>query len=305
MTAKLQHTIWRMQQSNAKAFSLAFIRVALSVWYIKEMLFRWSSYEVLYSNGSFLDMPPTKYFHNFHLNLFWLKEHYQFLIWGSMLLLVLNLFGIGRNLVSLLLWFVFSLLYHMNNAFFNSGDEMSLILLFFLSFSNSYDYLTLFKRKQLSAEKEKLYNFISNLAALCIMINLCLAYFSAGFFKLMDPWWQKGTGIYYFLNDDRYSILAAGGKNVQFPLWFIYLVNWGTIILELLFPVLVWFKKYRTVVFGLCLLMHAGIYSFLMIYAMTFTFLIQYCIFYPDNKVKALFEKIRGFVSRLFSFAGK
>ncbi len=269
------------------------------------MLFRWSSFDVLYSNNSFLQLDPTVAIHMFRLNIHWLREHHMLLIWTCLLLLLLNLFGIGRNVVAFLLFLAFVLLYHMNNRFSNSGDEMALLLLFYLSLSNSYSYFTLSKREPLSPQKEKLYNLISNLAAYSIMINLCLSYFTAGFFKLMDPWWQKGTGIYYFINDDRYSLLAAGGKNVQLPVWIIYILNYGTILLELSFPVLVWFKKYRTVIFILCLLMHTGIYAFLMIYGMTVIFIIQYGIFYSNEEALAAVEKIKAFFGRLFSFARK
>lgn len=301
----LSDIIIRLQAKNEKAYSLALLRVAICLWFIKEFLFRWSSFDFLYSGKSFLKLQPTYAIRMFRLNIEWLREHHMLIIWICLLLLLLNLFGIGRNLVSILLFLALTLLYHMNNNFSNAGDEMAMLLFFFLSLSNSYSYFTLFKPRQISPDKEKLYNLISNLAAYSIMINLCLAYFTAGIFKLLDPYWQQGTGLYYFINDDRYSVLAAGGKNVQLPQWFLIIFNYGTILLELAFPVLVWFKKYRTIIFSLCLIMHAGIYAFLMIYSMTVVFVIQYCIFYPDEQVMAVIQKIKLFFGKLFSFARK
>ncbi len=301
----ISNIILQLQQKNEKAYSLAFLRVAVSLWFIKEMLFRWSSFELLYSGKGFLKLQPTYVIQMFHLNVGWLREHYMLVVWLCMILLLLNLFGIWRNVVSVFLFLALTLLYHMNNKFANSGDEMALLLIFYLSLSDSYSYFTLFKPKPISPDKAKLYNLISNLAAYSIMINLCIVYFTAGIFKLMDPYWQQGTGLYYFLNDDRYSVLAAGGKNVQLPQWFLYTFNYGTILLELAFPVFVWFKKYRTIIFLLCFVMHAGIYAFLMIYSMTIVFVIQYCIFYPDEQVMAVIQKIKGLLGKLFSFARK
>ena len=301
----LQQTIARLQQKNDKAFYLALLRVLVSLWFIKEMLFRWPAFEVLYSNHSFLKLESTYSLQLFGLNASLLKEHYMILIAVCMGLLLLNLFGIGRNIVSLLLFLSFTVLYHLDNKFANSGDEMSMLLLFYLSFANTFSHFVLFKRNPFSPQKEKLYNLLSNLAAYSIMINLCLSYFMAGTFKLMDPYWKNGTGIYYFVNDDRYSVFAAGAKHVDFPWVLSYIISYGTILLELSFPFLVWHKKYRNIIFIISLLMHLGIYSFLMIYGMTLIFIIQYGLFYTNEEVMAAAEKIKLFFRKLFRFTLK
>ncbi len=297
--------IWRFQQINEKAFYLSLLRVLVSLWFIKEMIFRWPAFEVLYSNKSFLKLDSTISLQIFGLNAVWLKEHYMALVIVCMLLLVLNLFGIGRNIVSLLLFLSFTVLYHLDNKFANSGDEMSMLLLMYLSFANTFSHFVLFKRKPFDEKKEKVYNLISNIAAYSIMINLCMSYFMAGFFKALDFHWQAGTGIYYFINDDRYSVFAAGGKHVALPLAISYVFNYGTLLLEFVFPVLVWYKKPRNIVFAFCLLMHLGIYSFLMVYGMTIVFVIQYGLFYTNDETLAAFEKIKLFLRKLFRFAGK
>jgi hypothetical protein len=299
----IEQTIARLQQKNDKAYYLAVLRVLVSLWFIKEMFFRWPAFEVLYSSNSFLKLDSTHSLQIFGLNAHFLKEHYMMLVIVCILLLLLNLFGIGRNLVSLLLFLAFTVLYHLDNMFANSGDEMSMLLLFYLSFANTFSHLTLFKRKPLSPQKEKIYNLISNLAAYSMMVNLCLSYFMAGVFKASDPYWQKGTGIYYFVNDDRYSVFAAGGKHVDFPLILSYIFNYGTLLLEFCFPFLVWHKKYRNIVFIICLLMHLGIYAFLMIYGMTVIFIIQYGMFYSNEEVMAVVEKIKLFFRKRFKFA--
>ena len=299
----IEQTIWRLQQKNDKAFYLALLRVLVSLWFIKEMLFRWPAFEVLYSSHSFLKLESTYSLKLFGLNAHLLKEHYMVLVAVCMLLLLLNLFGIGRNLVSFLLFISFTIFYHLDNKFANSGDEMSMLLLFYLSFANTFSHFTLFKRKPLPPSKEKLYNLVSNLAAYSIMVNLCLSYFMAGVFKSMDAYWQNGMGIYYFVNDDRYSVFAAGSRHVALPFILSAIISYGTIILELSFPFLVWYKKSRNIVFAVCLLMHIGVYAFLMIYGMTIIFIIQYGLFYTNEEMMAVAEKIKLFFRKLFRFA--
>jgi hypothetical protein len=299
----VKQIIWRLQQKNEKAYYLAVLRVLVSLWFIKEMFFRWPAFEMLYSNHSFLKLDATASLQAFGLNAHFLREHYIVLITVCMLLLLLNLFGIGRNITSFLLFLSFTVLYHLDNKFANSGDEMSMLLLFYLSFSNSFSYFTLFKRKPFESQKEKVYNLISNLAAYSMMINLCLSYFMAGVFKSIDPYWRNGTGIYFFINDDRYSVFAAGGRHVAFPFILSAIIGYGTILMELCFPFLVWYKKSRNIIFTICLLMHLGIYAFLMIYGMTIIFIIQYGMFYTNEEVITFVEKIKSFLRKLFRFA--
>jgi hypothetical protein len=292
-----------LQQRNQKAFYLALLRVALCSWFLMEMLQRWPAYALMYGSDSMLKIYPDPLLDNIGIGTFFLREHYQYVVGACLLLLLLNLLGIGRNLVAFLLFIAYMLLFNMNNRMANGGDKMSVILLFYLSFANTYSYFTLFKRRLLPPAKEKLYNLLSNLAAYSIIINLCLVYFIAGLSKLNEPHWQQGTAIHYFINDDRFSVFAYGGKHVELPQWLSYTINYGTIVLELVFPFVIWFKKSRNIVLMLCCIMHIGIYLFLMIYGMSLIFLIQYGLFFSDDEVKLLAKKIKGFFTKRFSFA--
>ncbi|HMO61208.1 MAG TPA: HTTM domain-containing protein [Ferruginibacter sp.] len=299
----MQQFIHQLQQRNYKAYYLAILRVAVCVWFLVEMLQRWPTYKLMYSSNSFLKIYPEGLLDSIGIDTFFLREHYVYMLVACIMLLLLNLLGIGRNLVAFLLFIAYVLLYNMNNRFGNGGDKMSVILLFYLSFANTYSHFTLLKRKPLPLEKEGLYNLVSNLAAYGIMINLAIVYFVAGLSKLNEPYWQQGTAIHYFINDDRYSVFAYGGRLVQWPQWFNYSINYGTVALELVFPFAVWFKKGRNIVLLLCLIMHLGIYLFLMIYGMSLIFLIQYGLFFSEEEVKGLAKKIKGFFTKRFSFA--
>lgn len=301
----IRQTIWRFQQQNEKAYYLSVLRVLVSLWFIKELIFRWPAFAFLYSNQSFLKLDPAASLQAFGLDVVFIRDHYMALIWICLFLLLCNLFGIGRNIVSLLLFLSMTILYHINNQFANSGDEMSMLLLLYLSFANTFSHFVLFKRTPFSTEKEKVYNLVSNLAAWSIIVNLCISYFMAGAYKILQPYWQDGTAIYYFINDDRYSLFAAGSKHVALPWILSFVVGYGTVLLELLFPFLVFSKKTRPVILGLCLLMHLGIYTCLMVYGMSIIFVIQYGLFYSNEEVMAAAEKIKAFLKKLFRFAPK
>jgi hypothetical protein len=284
--------IWRLQQSNQKAYYLAILRVVISVWLLIELLFRWPAFKVLYSNQSFLDMPPDgMYF--LHSHLYQLKENHMLVIYVCFVLLLLNIFGIGRNFVSFLLFLTLAVLQTINNKFINGGDLMALLLTFYLSAANTFSYFTLIKRKPFSPRKEKLYNVLSNLAAYSIMINLAFIYLMSAIGKLEDPYWRSGMALHYFINNEHYFVFAAGGKHIELPKIILYVLNYGIILLELLAPVLIWYKRYRQPVFSLLFLMHLVIYCFFMLYGMSVIFVIQYGLFFSEEEIRKTLQKVK------------
>ncbi len=289
----IKQTIAHLQLTNQKAYYLAFLRVALSIWILKELLFRWRALELVYSNHSLFNLTSGNGIYLFHLDPLWFKQYYMLVVYGCIMLLLLNILGIGRNMVSFLLFISLALLQNMNDTFGNGGDWMALILVFYLSFADTFAHFTLFKQKPRSASKQQLRNLLSNLAAYSIMINLCLVYFMAGLYKAQDPYWLKGTGIYYFLNDERYSILAAN-KQITTSAVLPYIVNYGTLLFEIAFPFLVYFRRTRAIALILGVLMHLGIYFFLMIYGMSLIFIIQYGLFFSNEEIVSTVEKVKG-----------
>ncbi|MES2850865.1 MAG: HTTM domain-containing protein [Bacteroidota bacterium] len=287
----------RLQQNNEKAFYLAFLRVAISVWLLKELLFRWPAFELLYSNNSFFSVKPgvPYIFYGYMQSI---KEHYMLLIWLCMLLLVLNIFGIGRNLVSVLVFFSFAILKLINARFSNGGDIMALLLTFYLAGANTFSHFTLFKRKPLSWQNERLYNMLSNLLAYSIMINLCFVYFMSALGKINDPLWRSGMAIHYFINNEHYFLFAGNNKTIELPKVVLYALNYGTIILELAAPFLVWFRRFRSWVLFLLLLMHSFIFSFFMLYGMSVIFVLQYGLFYSEAELKVMLQKVKGIFKR-------
>lgn len=281
-----------LQQTNEKAFQLAFLRVATSIWILKELFFRWPAFELLYSNNSFFPVKPgvPAIFFGYIQSI---KEHYILLVSLCVLLLLLNIFGIGRNLVSVLVFIAVAVLKVINGRFINGGDIMALLLLFYLAGANTFAHFTLFKRKPFSGRQEGLYNMLSNLLACSIMINLCFIYFMAGLGKLDDPLWRSGMAIHYFINNEHYFLFAGSDKVIELPKIILHGLNYGTIVLELLAPFLVWFRPFRFWMLLLLFLMHCFIFSFFMLYGMSVIFILQYGMFYSEAELKTALQKVK------------
>ena len=287
----INYYIHHLQEQNYKSFYLAFLRVAISVWQFKELCINWSSFDVLYGEGAFVVNKPnfisrlpggfpmvTKYF-------WWLIIPYIGVIW-------LNIIGIGRWVTALALFILVDLLHKMNMSFLNGGDKMAKLILLYLVFADSYQYFVWKKKKDTAdSQRSKRRNLLSNLAALSIMLQLCVAYFGTGLAKLMDSFWRSGEAVYYALLMERFMGTSFNHHIVQYK-WLVISATYFVLLFELLFPVLIWIKKLRKPLLVAGILLHAGIYIFLMIYGFQIVFLLIYGLFLANDRLVEVTKKI-------------
>ena len=185
----------------------------------------------------------------------------------------------------------------MNSSFVNGGDALAKLILIYLIFADSYQYLVLFKQESRDNDKRKFQNLLSNLAALSIMLQLCIAYFSSGVAKIMEPVWWNGEATYYALSMERY-IGTPFNKYIVQQRWLDYVTNYGTLLFELLFPILVWVKKMRTPLLLAGIFFHLCIYIFLMIYGFEIVFVLTYGLFLPNKKLLGFAQKCKAYFWR-------
>ena len=283
-----------LKSENYKPFYLAFLRVAISIWLLKELYINWPSMNLLYGQTIFVES-EKKIINLLSLgNSINLREHYLWFIFPYIGIIILNILGIGRTFTAVLLFVMVYLLHNINTTIINGGDIFARLILFYLIFADSYRYFTIFKQGFHSEEKKKLLNLFSNLAAFSIMLQLCLGYFVLGLTKLIDPLWRSGEAFYYILMNERYMGTPYNQWIAQHK-WIDYSVNYGTIFFELLFPLLIWFKKLRMPFLVAGLLFHLGIYVFLMIYGFQIVFLLTYGLFLPNDQLVKFAHKINSF----------
>src|SRR5687768_13939264 len=139
MKQAIQSRIDWLQCENYKSSWLAFLRVAISLWLLLEIATNWSSIHLLYGPSSFI------VFKNSFLTCIpgavsWLRSHYEVFIILFMITLCLNLFGIGRWITALLLFFMLDILQKMNFAIVNGGHMLARMILLYLIFADSYRY---------------------------------------------------------------------------------------------------------------------------------------------------------------------
>ncbi|MFD9860205.1 HTTM domain-containing protein [Streptomyces alboflavus] len=102
-------------------------------------------------------------------------------------------------------------------------------------------------------------NLAHNAALLVIMVEACLIYATAGWYKIQGSRWQDGTAVYYPLQLDYFSpwpeladLLTSHGVLVM-------LVTYGTVAVQVAFPFTLFNRRVKNVLLAVMIFEHAVI----------------------------------------------
>lgn len=271
-----------LEQRPSSMIYLSLFRLYICFHLFKKVMIFLSSGEVLYGHNTFVSMDLNSRVFGFPL-IFW-RENYKLLLFGYIILIVFFLFGIGKHLTALFLFFMVRLVQELSGMVLNGGDNLLTFVMLYLVFANSYDYFTLTPITFISERSRRVANFFTNLAIFSILFHLCMVYFFSAVGKTNTSEWYKGVALYYTLVSERFNgtrwneWLATNG-------YFVTLGTYFTLLFEFLFPFLVWQRRWRTpfVIAGIGL--HLGIYFLMMIHDFEILFIAIYGLLYTDKEL--------------------
>ncbi|MFE7130256.1 HTTM domain-containing protein [Streptomyces sp. NPDC057638] len=106
---------------------------------------------------------------------------------------------------------------------------------------------------------DALSNLLHNAGLLVIMVEVCLIYATAGWYKVQGSRWQEGTALYYPLNLDYFTpwpalsdLLASGGVIVM-------VVTYGTVVVQVAFPFTLFQRRVKNVLLAVMMIEHLAI----------------------------------------------
>ncbi|MFI1029393.1 HTTM domain-containing protein [Streptomyces sp. NPDC020951] len=148
-------------------------------------------------------------------------------------------------------------------------------------------------------------NILHNGALVVIMIEACLIYATAGWYKIQGSRWQDGTAVYYPLHLDYFSpwpaladLLAASGTMVL-------LATYGTVIVQVAFPFTLFNRRLKNVLLALMMAEHAVIAVVLGLPFFSLAMIATDAVFLPTpflHRLGGWASRARG---RLFSGGGR
>lgn len=93
---------------------------------------------------------------------------------------------------------------------------------------------------------------LHNSALLALKIQICLAYFIAAYYKVIDPSWIDGSAVYKTFQVPEFSNSLFQSVPYSITVVLTYL----TMVYQLSFPFLVWFRPFKIYLFSFGILQH-------------------------------------------------
>ncbi len=147
---------------------------------------------------------------------------------------------------SIIAWFIHITLVNSSYLFSYGADYFISFLLFFNIFLN---ISTVIQEDKGNA----LYSFIVRF----MQLHLCIVYFFAGFGKILGTDWLDGNAMWYVLNSFMPESVDTMLNFIDYPIVF-QILSWG-VLLELVYPVLIFTPKVRKWFLIKIFILHIGI----------------------------------------------
>lgn len=221
---------------------------------------------------------------------------------ASLLLgLLLVAFGVGGRLLVLLTWVLNYAFWQRNFAINFGADLVGNIYLFFLIGMQPTRWYSFWHLKQVMQDGLK--GRVKTLKGWCQVVEraaplkvlssdlatpvfvrlgqlqLCVLYFYTGIEKFKGLTWWDGTAVWQVLINSQ--MVIADFEWLRWLPGLIVLITWLTVLFEVYFGVLIWFKKWRPWVLLIGLSFHLSIGVLMALLSFTFVMLSAYTLFYP------------------------
>lgn len=298
----LDNFIDKLSAKNKFSFYSSVLRVFVAFYLAKDVVLMGQFHQALFKGGDYLTTREAPWLQLLGLSNQFVSDNIGAFNIVYLLLIVLFIFGVGKNVVAIVLFFFLDAVQSLSSVILNGGDNYIKFILLYLVFMNSYEYFSIKKQRFKTSDKTALSNFLSNVAGYSICIHLCLIYFVSAMHKIHTDLWFNGVATYYTFLSERFG----GGNAINQWLakngFMVTLTTYGTIIIEMFYPVLVWFKETKLIFIFSAIALHLGIAVVMMLYDFQVLFIVVQGMFVSDEfwlkKIEVLKKKV--WVQKLF-----
>jgi len=278
--------------NNTNLIGVQLLRIIIGFIVVKNIIIYYAYSELFYGLKSFESIEAyhttLSTFNIPYLYLPFELKYFPFFI--SFVVFLLGIFMIlnkGRVIVPLMLFIILVIL-NLRNPWLNDGsDNVILVLLPFLA-------LTLYEKSNSS-----FFIQLHKASILGIKIQICIIYFFTAFYKFQGEMWQNGIAVYYAILVDEFNVSTLN-TFVAKNLYIVVIATYSTLIFEIAFPFLIWFKKTKLFIILIGVMFHLSIWLLMMIDNFSLIMVSSYFIFLSDKEYNVIFNKLKLFLN-LFS----
>lgn len=299
------YDFWFAKEST---LSLGVFRIVFGLFILNILLlsyFHWNEYygvNGIISLDRFVNARGGWFLASFK-SIFALSNNPQFIwvIYGLALVITFCfIVGLGTRIATLLLYFIWFSICNRNSAIIDGKDVVIQMLLFYSCFAPLGNHLSVDNifRAKLLRKRRNIIPYIppkqSVWSLRLLQFSIALIYpFSAVDKLYSDVAWREGSIMYYI------SLYEAWFRFTGVELFHNYFLSiittYSALMLEFLFPILVWFKRTKYWILGIMVLFHISIAIVMNEFVLQFSLvmLISYTLFIEPETIKKLFSKFK------------
>lgn len=132
----------------------------------------------------------------------------------------------------------------------------------------------------------------TNLARYACIIQISLVYFTAAIFKLSGEQWLAGDAFYYTVHIRHFASDFWISEKMLSQSWILAAITWAGLLYQLIFPVMVWVKKGRTLFLIAGIFFHLFIGLFLHLWDFASAMIFCYAIFMHEKTAERILRLI-------------
>ncbi|ASV67469.1 HTTM domain-containing protein [Cytobacillus kochii] len=237
MGSLFKKIFYRIIKKQNNLVGLSILRVTIGLHLLWQLILSYPIKEELWTTP-YLN-PYVDFLHN---NSMFLIFYYL-----GILIMILYTVGLGSIIFNLVVYIYVLILYFASPFLGDGGSNILMIILAYMIFTNNSRYISLFPRKPSHSYYAKIAH---NSFLILVLIQTCILYFFAGFFKAQGEMWIHGTALYYVLNVDAFSMNLTGfvGDIISNSPFLLTIGAYTAILIQLFFPILVLNKYTRYLV---------------------------------------------------------
>lgn len=204
-------------------------------------------------------------------------------------LLFLLTLGVGGRWLMWAAWIIDIAFYQRNYGVNFGVDVMGVLFLFYMSFTQSCERLSvmnLIRKKKTFAESDALSSGMMRL----MQIQISVIYAYTGFEKLKGASWWDGTALWSVLANPQLTTMNFTFLR-YFP-WLIAMLGFLTVIFEIYFPAMMFWKKPRYLWLFMGFGLHFGIGLSMGIWSFSTVMVSTYFLFIEPKYLEALTAKL-------------
>lgn len=251
-----------------------FILNAIMLWPYRNMM--WDTQNVFFRQGH-----TDSFVENMIYRLIYSPSEFIWIFSIHIAAAILSLFERQWSVLPrLITWVTALMLYYAAAEAFNSGMMLMMLLACYAAFIRS-------------DASHPFAVVITNLAAFASIFQIGLVYFAASMYKLGGDQWPAGTAVYYAMHIERFASSWLTESNVLRSAVFMHLLTWTAFAYQLLFPLMMFFKRGR----GLFLIVGVGFHLFIGIFLHLWDFalamIFSYAILLNENVAHRILKMLR------------